>query len=57
MRGVLIDDDEAVLRLRDDVILVELRTRRAERMQASVSLVPASLRAGVASTAPEGRDA
>ena len=32
MRGVLIDDDEPVARLRDDVGLVQLRARGAERM-------------------------
>ena len=31
MRGMLIDDDETVARLRDDVILMELGARRAER--------------------------
>ena len=31
MRGVLIDDDDAVARLRHDVGLVHLRARRAER--------------------------
>ena len=29
--GVLVDDDDAVLRLRDDVGAVDLRPRRAER--------------------------
>ncbi len=32
MRGMLIDDDQAVARLRHDVIVVHLRPRRAERM-------------------------
>ena len=32
MRGVLIDDDEAVARLRHDVSFVHLRARRPERM-------------------------
>ena len=31
MRGVLVDDDDAVSRLRYDVILVQLRPRRAKR--------------------------
>ena len=31
MRGVLVDDDDAVARLRHDVGLVHLRARRAER--------------------------
>ena len=32
MRGMLVDDDEAVARLRHDVVLVDLRPRGAERM-------------------------
>ncbi len=32
MCGVLIDDDEAVARLRHDIGFVDLRPRRAERM-------------------------
>ena len=32
VRGVLIDNDEPIARLRDDVSVVDLRTRRAERM-------------------------
>ena len=31
MRGMLVDDDDAVGRLRDDIGLVQLRARRAER--------------------------
>ena len=30
MRGMLVDDDERIARLRDDVVLVDLRPRRAE---------------------------
>ncbi len=32
VRGVLVDDDEAVARLRHDVSFVHLRTRRSERV-------------------------
>ena len=38
VRGVLVDDDDAVARLRDDVILVQLRPRRAKRSR-EVALV------------------
>ena len=31
MRRMLVDDDQRIARLRDDVVLVDLRTRRAER--------------------------
>ncbi|MOA04395.1 hypothetical protein D3C78_1239460 [compost metagenome] len=33
MRGMLVDDDKAVLRLGDDVVLVQLRPRGAERVK------------------------
>ena len=32
MRGMLVDDDEAVFRLRDDVVLVQLRPCRSKRI-------------------------
>ena len=43
MRRVLVDDDHAVLRLGDDVVLVHLRARRAEG-SGEVSLVRPSRR-------------
>ena len=47
MRRMLIDDDDAVLRLRDDVGAVNLRARRAERAMLGGWLVFASHRAAI----------
>ena len=57
MRGVLVDDDQAVLGLGDDVVLVELRPRRAERDARSPASpsVAVSARADGAATAVERR--
>ena len=45
VRGVLVDDDEAVLGLRDDVGLVDLRPRRAERRAIAVAASGSARRA------------
>ena len=42
MRRVLVDDDDAVRGLRDDIGLVQLRARDAERQIASARARPAA---------------
>ncbi len=44
VRGVLIDDDDAVFGLRDDIGLVNLRPRRAERKELGVLRILDGLR-------------